>query len=280
IMNADIIQSGADETYGPGLSGTTGGTLLQLSGISANTAEEAVMNDEYVEYSFTTHPLLTEDFRLNSVVQYETSPGNYNGHRLAVSISSDGFVNSQELIRDILTLDGPEYETYSVADRCFVFEPSTSYSLRVYIYDIPLANSGQATFDDFSLDICSGDFDTDKDGVWNHLDLDSDNDGIYDVLEAEGVDADLDGIIGSGPITDTDGDGWSDITDPDDGGTVLADPDADGDSAENRIDTDSDGDSCPDVTEAGFPDSDGDGELGGLAPPSVDVNGVVTSGGL
>ena len=36
--------------------------------------------------------------------------------------------------------------------------------------------------------------DLDGDGVPNSLDLDSDNDGINDVIEAGGVDANIDGI--------------------------------------------------------------------------------------
>jgi len=122
--------------------------------------------------------------------------------------------------------------------------------------------------------------DTDLDGIADSLDVDSDNDGIFDVIEAGGTDPDGDGMIGSGPIVDTDNDGWSDITDPDNGGVPLADGDVDSDCLENRVDPDSDGDGCLDVIEAGFPDSDGDGQLGGLNPPTVDPNGKVTSGGL
>jgi len=122
-----------------------------------------------------------------------------------------------------------------------------------------------------------GNLDSDSDGVFDHLDLDSDNDGIYDVIEAGGSDPDFDGVIGIGAITDTDNDGWSNITDPDNGGTVLIDEDTDGDLFENRIDIDSDDDGCHDVIESGFLDADGDGQLGGTVPPDVDINGKVTS---
>ncbi|NNK80704.1 MAG: hypothetical protein HKO93_04330, partial [Flavobacteriales bacterium] len=122
--------------------------------------------------------------------------------------------------------------------------------------------------------------DTDSDGYIDSWDLDSDNDGIYDVIEAGGIDADGDGVIGTGAITDTDVDGWSDISDPDNGGILLPDPDTDGTGGANRIDSDSDADGCSDVIEAGFSDSDGDQQLGGLVPPTVDSKGVVTSGGM
>ncbi|UXX79707.1 choice-of-anchor L domain-containing protein [Reichenbachiella carrageenanivorans] len=44
-------------------------------------------------------------------------------------------------------------------------------------------------------------YDTDGDGVPNHLDLDSDNDGCDDVVEAGFADADNDGLLGSSPVT-------------------------------------------------------------------------------
>lgn len=82
--------------------------------------------------------------------------------------------------------------------------------------------------------------DTDKDGITDYLDLDSDNDGILDAVETE-IDSDADGI-------------------------------------RNYRDLDSDKDVCPDVVEAGFADSNSDGILGAITPPTVDKNGLVTSG--
>ena len=80
--------------------------------------------------------------------------------------------------------------------------------------------------------------DTDKDGIFDIVDLDDDNDGILDTVEGDG---------------DTDGDGTPD-----------------------RIDWDSDDDNCPDVTEAGFTNN-GNDMLGTKNPPDVDADGVVTS---
>jgi gliding motility-associated-like protein len=79
--------------------------------------------------------------------------------------------------------------------------------------------------------------DTDKDGVFDYLDLDSDNDGILDSVETE-IDTDADGI-------------------------------------RNYRDLDSDNDSCKDVVEAGFTDPDSDGEYGNL-PINVDLNGLIS----
>lgn len=82
--------------------------------------------------------------------------------------------------------------------------------------------------------------DTDLDGIADYLDLDSDNDGILDIVETAS--------------------------------------DLDGDGIPNYRDLDSDGDMCTDVIEAGFTDADKDGLLGGIAPPDIDLNGMVTSG--
>ena len=51
------------------------------------------------------------------------------------------------------------------------------------------------------FDIDEGDGDLDGDGIINMFDLDSDGDGCYDVLEAGFYDSDIDGILGSSPVT-------------------------------------------------------------------------------
>ncbi|MBI1294095.1 hypothetical protein GC175_03940 [bacterium] len=95
-------------------------------------------------------------------------------------------------------------------------------------------------------DSVEGHMDTDGDGIPNSQDRDSDGDGIDDVIEAGGSDPDKDGIIGTGPIVDSNGDGLADIVDPDSGGTPLPLPDADGDG-------------IPDYLESAIADADGDG---------------------
>jgi len=93
----------------------------------------------------------------------------------------------------------------------------------------------------------------DGDPYWNGADLDSDNDGITDVVEAGGSDPDNNGQIGTGTgilITDTDGDGFSDLVDTDNGGTVLLIPNTDGSGQPDYLDLDSDGDGIVDNIEA------------------------------
>ena len=123
--------------------------------------------------------------------------------------------------------------------------------------------------------------DTDTDGVPNYLDLDSDNDGIHDLDEAgfNVPDADSNGVI-DGVNFGTNG-LYNPLETSADSGIVkpiyvLADTDSDG--IYNAIELDSDNDLCNDVVEAGYLDSNLDGLLGGTAPPTVNSNGLVTSG--
>ena len=133
--------------------------------------------------------------------------------------------------------------------------------------------------------------DTDGDGVPDFADLDSDNDGINDVLEARGTDADGDGRQDSSGDEnhDEDGDGVVDSVDPDDAvaggdtGIALLVPDTDGDSKNDYVDLDSDGDTISDLAESGqapiddisgvLPADDEEGD--GIADP---VDGLATLG--
>ena len=99
--------------------------------------------------------------------------------------------------------------------------------------------------------------DYDADGVLDQIDLDSDNDGIADLIEVGGTDVDGDGRVDS--FLDTDGDGWANLFDTDNGGTPLIAFDTDGDGLYNLFDNDSDNDGLADIIEAGGVDTNGDG---------------------
>ncbi|MCZ2489847.1 tandem-95 repeat protein [Aquirufa antheringensis] len=126
------------------------------------------------------------------------------------------------------------------------------------------------------------DCDTDGDGIPNRLDLDSDGDGIKDITEANGTDANNDGIADGTPDSngvpatanggltppntdgtgnsnpydlDSDGDGISDAIEKGTGSTLA---DTDNDNIPDYLDTDSDGDGITDAVEGSI-DTDGDG---------------------
>jgi gliding motility-associated-like protein len=126
------------------------------------------------------------------------------------------------------------------------------------------------------------DCDTDGDGIPNRLDLDSDGDGIKDITEANGTDANNDGIADGTPDSngvpasanggltppntdgtgnsnpydlDSDGDGISDAIEKGSGSTLA---DTDNDNTPDYLDPDSDGDGITDAVEGSI-DTDGDG---------------------
>jgi gliding motility-associated-like protein len=140
--------------------------------------------------------------------------------------------------------------------------------------------------------------DTDSDGIADQLDSDSDNDGIPDTIESQGnvavalsnsdINNDgLDNSFGTGftPV-DTDNDGIPDYLDLDSDNDGIYDvvetgsnnTDTDNDGIKNYRDLDSDNDLCSDVIEAGFTDSNTDGILGAITPPTININGQVSSG--
>lgn len=122
---------------------------------------------------------------------------------------------------------------------------------------------------------------TDNDSVPDYLDLDSDNDGIHDLDESgfNLTDADNNGVI-DGANFGTNGLFNSLETFPNSGilNATYVLSDTDGDGLYNAIELDSDNDLCNDVIEAGYLDSNNDGLLGGIIPPTVNANGLVTSG--
>ncbi|NNM15055.1 MAG: tandem-95 repeat protein, partial [Bacteroidia bacterium] len=98
---------------------------------------------------------------------------------------------------------------------------------------------------------------TDGTGNANFLDIDSDGDGITDNQEAQET---AGYVAPSG--TDTDGDGWDDVYDSDNGGTAIVIIDFDGDTTPDYMDTDSDNDSVLDDIEGHDANADGISDIG------------------
>ena len=122
--------------------------------------------------------------------------------------------------------------------------------------------------------------DTDNDGIWDFYDLDSDNDGVFDLIEANPnysnlSDTDGNGIV-DGPAFGANG--WVDNaeTAPDSHVIDYTINDMDADGIFSYRDSDSDGDSCTDVVEAGFSDGNNDNYLGD-AIPTVNSFGLVNN---
>lgn len=137
--------------------------------------------------------------------------------------------------------------------------------------------------EDGICDQLSAIYDTDGDGVPDHLDLDSDNDGITDLVEAGHLQRDVngDGII-DGDASFFGQNGLFNVlaSDPDaaDAFENYSRFDVDEDGVPDHDDLDSDNDGINDVAEANFNqfDSNGDGRIDdGLGnPPVVGVTGL------
>tara|TARA_R110002049_G_scaffold45594_1_gene132877 strand:- start:1173 stop:6311 length:5139 start_codon:yes stop_codon:yes gene_type:complete len=136
-------------------------------------------------------------------------------------------------------------------------------------------------------DIAATPIDTDGDTVSDFYDLDSDNDGITDLIETGQLgllsDTDLNGIVDSGFTFGSNG--WVDVAETSPDSNLIGYPlnDFDVDTIFSYIDSDSDGDGCSDVIEAGFSDTNGDNYLGDgivvvdLTPDSTTGQGLVTN---
>ncbi len=107
---------------------------------------------------------------------------------------------------------------------------------------------------------------TDGTGMVDMMDIDSDGDGIIDNIEAQATT----GTPLQATAADTDGDGISDVFDPDNGGTYLTPVDTDSDGDADYVDTDSDDDGESDLVEGW--DTDGDG-VADTSPANSDTDG-------
>lgn len=112
----------------------------------------------------------------------------------------------------------------------------------------------------------------DNDGIASSLDIDSDNDGIYDVVEAgfKAYDTNSDGILNSSDngYLDTNNNGMHDTLED------LTPIDTNNNGVLDAYELDADSDTCLDVYEAGFTDTDKDGVLDGTGIDNS--NGKVT----
>jgi len=137
--------------------------------------------------------------------------------------------------------------------------------------------------EDGICDVLNAIYDTDGDGIPDHLDLDSDNDGITDLVEAGHLQKDVDGngVIDGDPsffgknglfnVIASDSDDFAAFE-------TYNHFDADRDGVPDYDDLDSDNDGINDIAEAnfGFADSNNDGRIddGNGNPPIVSYNGL------
>ncbi|WP_077919585.1 Ig-like domain-containing protein [Spirosoma sp. 209] len=142
-----------------------------ISNITSTNLAQAIANNQYVEYTFSTQALNAYLSRLY-VARTVISSGAYN---LGVAYSSDNFATSTLLVSS--------FPMPTVATNYFIDVPdielaaNKTHKIRYYFFGA----TGTLDFDDFS--VLAKRCDTDGDNVANFLDLDSDGDGCPDAIE-------------------------------------------------------------------------------------------------
>ncbi|MCF6130014.1 T9SS type B sorting domain-containing protein [Flavobacterium sp. AS60] len=247
--------------------------------------------DGIFESGITEYSSFEIRFRLNSSVSLAAGTGTFSirgnliNSIIITNINLSDSSTSRVALRLIATCIPKDSDADGVADQndydsdndsiADLYEAQAQSSIALSNVDV----NGDGIDDVFGSGIVLAD--TDGDGILNYLDLDSDNDGIHDLDEAgfSVTDADSNGVIDGGNFGSNGL--FNALETAADSGIikpiyVLADTDADG--IYNAIELDSDNDLCNDVIEAGYLDSNTDGLLGGTTPPTINNNGVVTSG--
>ena len=204
-----LISNTTNITTGTGINGDSQGSELQLSGIDAQTYQEAVLQNEYVELSFTTASgLVSPIINRMGVNWFQNSGGSAvgNSYDVAVSISKDGFATSMLLYSDINvhypTNGMSEYFDLMPPSSSLNLEENTTYTIRIYPYKQQNdGNVAYSVFDNFTLSVSAcQEGNSDSDGLPDHIDSDSDNDGCVDSIEAGHTDPDGDRYLGNSPV--------------------------------------------------------------------------------
>ena len=235
------------EVWGAGLTASVASNLLTVSSIDAATLAESVALEEYVEYSLTSQDPVPDDMIFNVLADNIYTPG----FEFAIFFSSDGFSSQRLLYQTDTPVTWTGWHETHIMDQYIAYKSNATYSFRVHFYAADTGPTMDIVYDDFTIYMCSGQFDSDDDGSLNHVDLDSDGDTCNDVNEMDFTDADGDGVVdGSGintdgtvagtdgyfgynprvvdfnivgPTCDTDGDGVNPTTDLDDDNDGILD---------------------------------------------------------
>ncbi|SNR79235.1 Calx-beta domain-containing protein, partial [Maribacter sedimenticola] len=205
-----LISSASDIVIGSGITDASPGTELQITDLNAANYTEAIVNNDYIEVSFTTASNLTYPVMERMGVNwYQNSDGTTigNAYDAAIAISKDNFTTSTLLNSDV----NVHYPTNGVSEFFdltqsgvqYNLEENTTYTVRIYVYNQQSdGNVAYSVFDDLTLRLSSClERDTDGDNIPDQLDNDSDNDNCVDAVEAGHTDPDADGYLGNSPVT-------------------------------------------------------------------------------
>jgi gliding motility-associated-like protein len=208
--------------------------------------------------SNTTGAASTFEFLANQVDQIDfthqstgiTATSTFSGN---IKLSCFALDSDGDGIEDMFDIDS---DNDGIPD---IFE---AFSPRITLLN---TDANQDGLDDAFNGIITSEFDTDRDGIPNHLDVDSDNDGIFDLVEADhrNLDANNDGILDNVNASTVGINGLLNALETVVDAKVLAlnytIADTDSDNIFNFLELDSDNDDCFDTKEAGFTDANNNG---------------------
>ncbi|WP_010180223.1 beta strand repeat-containing protein [Aquimarina agarilytica] len=160
------------------ISGPSNDNQWNFSGLSAITLAEAITNNEYVEFTFTS-TVLQKIISWGTFSQINGTDIIENG---ALLIDTDAAFTTFTILSNIegITSGLGVVVDYDIIPD-FVLQPNQNYVMRFYPYGV---GGGSGDLDALILDFeCLSD--TDNDGIINSLDLDSDGDGCPDAVEGD-----------------------------------------------------------------------------------------------
>ena len=177
------ISTALNSTAGSGLGRVLSSNNYQeLSNISALNESQAIANNEYVEYTFTTD---NKYAFINKLGYYATySAFDNTQYHFSARISKDNFSTNTLLNSDYAYTPGVLDFEIPVYQNNYSLEPNTTYKIRIYFYAVNGGASATIAHDDFKV-IGFVECDNDGDLIPNRIDLDSDNDGCLDAIEGD-----------------------------------------------------------------------------------------------
>ncbi|MEX0273285.1 MAG: Calx-beta domain-containing protein, partial [Flavobacteriaceae bacterium] len=203
-----MISNTDDIVVGAGLTGTSPGSELEITGLGETTYLGAIEEDDYIEMSFTTGTDLVDPIiERMGVNWFQNSNGRGHSYDAAIAISKDDFATSSLLNADV-RINYPsngvsEFFDLTASGITYKLEENTTYTVRFYAYNQQTDGTlPHSVFDDFTIRVSSCQAqDSDNDTVPDHLDEDSDDDGCVDAIEAGHTDPDDDGELGNATVT-------------------------------------------------------------------------------
>ncbi len=184
-----ISSQGGSETVGSGITRNIVENMAVVSGVDQCCLQDAITDNDYLEYSFTTASGYGKAFLYSHSMMDNLTSGSsqsWTEHHRSIFISYDDFATFENLTQDYLV----EQSSSSVPEEIEFYnknvqlQENTTYKVRIYFY--ASVNGNNAQVDDFGLLLNQRiELDHDGDGTPSYYDTDADGDGCLDIDEGK-----------------------------------------------------------------------------------------------